>query len=108
LRLPSDHGVRLPDGATLVAGSFQTFIGNFRPELFQFRRCRLKLTTFRKHRFSKDTAMVTMRFDCKALAQFLAGGCAVACILIANGQAPGNAPGMDIGSALRPVPGEVI
>ena len=52
--------------------------------------------------------MVTMRFDCKALAQFLAGGCAVACILIANGQAPGNAPGMDIGSALRPVPGEVI
>ena len=41
LRLPSDHGVRLPDGATLVAGSFQTFIGNFRPELFQFRRCRL-------------------------------------------------------------------
>ena len=52
--------------------------------------------------------MVTMRFDCKALAQFLAGGCAVACILIANGQAPGNAPGMEIGSALRPVPGEVI
>src|SRR6516164_2252512 len=41
LRLPSDHGVRLPDGATLVAGSFQTFIGNFRPELFQFRRCLL-------------------------------------------------------------------
>ena len=53
----------------------------------------LKLTTFRKHRFSKDTAMVTMRFDCKALAQFLAGGCAVACILIANGQAqPINPP----------------
>ena len=41
LRLPSDDGVRLADGATLVAGSFQTFIGNFRPERFQFRRCRL-------------------------------------------------------------------
>jgi len=83
--------------------------------------------------------MATMRFACTVLARLLAAGCAVACILIAHGQAqpinpphapppptfnpsspstvpqpsytiraPGNAPGMDIGSALRPVPGEVI
>jgi hypothetical protein len=37
----SNHSVRFPDGATLVAGSFQAFIGNFRPELFQLRRRRL-------------------------------------------------------------------
>jgi hypothetical protein len=39
MRLPSNHGVRFPDGATLVAGSIQTFIGDFRPKLFQRRRC---------------------------------------------------------------------
>ena len=41
LCLSSNHSVRLPDRATLVAGPFQAFIGNFRPELFQLRRCRL-------------------------------------------------------------------
>ncbi len=40
LQLSSNHSVRLPDGATLVASPFQAFIGNFRPELFQLRRCR--------------------------------------------------------------------
>jgi len=40
LCLSSNHSVRLPDGATLVASPFQAFIGNFRPELFQLRRCR--------------------------------------------------------------------
>jgi hypothetical protein len=37
--------------------------------------------------------MITMRFACMALARFLAGGLAVACILIAHGQAqPINPP----------------
>ena len=53
----------------------------------------LKLRTVREHRFSKDTAMATMRFACTVLARLLAGGCAVACILIAHGQAqPINPP----------------
>jgi hypothetical protein len=45
--LSSNHSVRLPDGATLIAVPFQAFIGDLRPELFQLRRCRLVSVTFR-------------------------------------------------------------
>jgi hypothetical protein len=34
-RLSGDHGVRFPNGAAFVAGSFQGFVGDFRPEFFQ-------------------------------------------------------------------------
>jgi hypothetical protein len=32
--LSADHSVRFPNSTTLIAGSFQAFISNFRPELF--------------------------------------------------------------------------
>jgi hypothetical protein len=32
--LPGDHSVCLPDGTALIAGSFQTIIGYFRPKFF--------------------------------------------------------------------------
>jgi hypothetical protein len=32
---PRDHSVRFPDSAPFVAGSFQAFVGDFRPQLFQ-------------------------------------------------------------------------
>jgi len=32
-RTPRDHSVRFPDSAAFVAGSFQAFVGDFRPEL---------------------------------------------------------------------------
>jgi len=38
--LSAHYSIRFPNGATLIAGSFQAFIGNFRPELFQLRRVR--------------------------------------------------------------------
>jgi len=45
--LSSNHSVRLPDGATLIAVPFQAFIGHLRPELFQLRGYRLVSVTFR-------------------------------------------------------------
>jgi hypothetical protein len=45
--LSRNHSVGLPDGATLITVPFQAFIGHFRPELFQLRRCRLVSVTFR-------------------------------------------------------------
>jgi hypothetical protein len=41
LRLSRDHGIRFPNAAAFVAGSFQAFVGNFSPELLQLPRCRL-------------------------------------------------------------------
>lgn len=41
LRLPRDHSVRFSYGAAFVAGSFQGFVCDFCPKLFQLRRCRL-------------------------------------------------------------------
>ena len=38
--LPGDHSICFPDGAAFIAGSFQTFIGDFRPELLQLCGCR--------------------------------------------------------------------
>jgi hypothetical protein len=46
VRLPRDHSVRFPDSAAFVASSFQGFVGDFRPELFQRRRCRLMRVPF--------------------------------------------------------------
>ena len=40
--LPRDHGFRFPDRATFVAGSFQAFVGEFRPKLLQLPRCRFR------------------------------------------------------------------
>jgi hypothetical protein len=34
-RLPRDYGIRLPDSAAFIAGSFQAFVGDLRPKLFQ-------------------------------------------------------------------------
>jgi len=45
-RLPRDHSVRFSDSAAFVAGSFQGFVGDFRPELFQRRRCGLVRVPF--------------------------------------------------------------
>jgi hypothetical protein len=45
-RLPRDHSVRFPDSAAFVAGSFQGFIGDFRPKLSQRPRCRLVRVPF--------------------------------------------------------------
>jgi len=36
--LPRDHGVCFSDHATFVAGSFEAFVGNFCPKLFQHHR----------------------------------------------------------------------
>jgi len=44
--LSADHCVRFPDGTTLVGRSFQSFIGNFRPQLLQWWRCRLVRVPF--------------------------------------------------------------
>jgi hypothetical protein len=46
LCLPGDHSVCLPDGATLIARSFQAFIGNFRPQFLQLCGCRFVGMTF--------------------------------------------------------------
>jgi hypothetical protein len=46
LRLPRDHGVRLPNCATFIARSFQGFIGDFRPQLLQLLRRRLVRVPF--------------------------------------------------------------
>jgi hypothetical protein len=45
-RLPRDHSVRLANGAAFIAGSFQGFIGDFRPQLLQLPRCRLARVSF--------------------------------------------------------------
>ena len=45
-RPPRDHGVGFPDGAAFVAGSFQGFVGDFRPEFFERPRCRLVRVPF--------------------------------------------------------------
>jgi len=37
--LPRDHGVCFSDHATFVAGSFEAFVGDFCPKLFQRPRC---------------------------------------------------------------------
>ncbi len=39
--VPRDHGVRFPDRAAFVASSFEAFVGDFCPKLFQRSRCRL-------------------------------------------------------------------
>ena len=44
--LPRDHSVCFPDGATFVAGSFQAFVGDFRPELFERARRRFVRVPF--------------------------------------------------------------
>jgi hypothetical protein len=44
--LSADHSVRFPNSTTLIAGSFQAFISNFRPELFQLRRVRFVRVSF--------------------------------------------------------------
>jgi hypothetical protein len=40
-RLPRDDGVRFPDRAAFIAGSFQAFVCDLRPKLLQRPRCRL-------------------------------------------------------------------
>ena len=47
LCLSSNNSVRFPNGATLITVPFQAFIGDFRPELFQVRRCGLVSVLFR-------------------------------------------------------------
>ena len=44
--LSADHSVRFPDGTTLVGRSFQSFVGNFRPQLPEGRGCRLVRVPF--------------------------------------------------------------
>jgi hypothetical protein len=39
-RLPRDDGVRFPDRAAFIAGSFQAFVCDLRPKLLQRPRCR--------------------------------------------------------------------
>ena len=46
LLLPCYHRVRFPDSAAFVAGSLQTFVGDFRPEHFQSPGCRLVRVPF--------------------------------------------------------------
>lgn len=45
-RLSPDHSVRFPDSAAFVAGSFQAFVGDFRPEFFELPRGRLVCVPF--------------------------------------------------------------
>jgi hypothetical protein len=45
-RLPRDHSVGFPDSTAFVARSFQGFIGDFRPKLFQRPRRRLVRVPF--------------------------------------------------------------
>jgi len=40
-RLPRDDGVRFPDRAAFIGGSFQAFVCDLRPKLLQRPRCRL-------------------------------------------------------------------
>ena len=49
LLLPCYHRVRFPDSAAFVAGSLQTFVGDFRPEHFQSPGCRLVRVSFGVH-----------------------------------------------------------
>src|SRR5262245_58496022 len=44
--LPRDDRVRFPDSAAFVARSFQTFVGDLSPELFQSQGCRLVRVPF--------------------------------------------------------------
>lgn len=44
--LPGNYGICFSDGATFVACSFQRFVSNFRPKLFQFRGSRLARVPF--------------------------------------------------------------
>jgi hypothetical protein len=44
--LPRDHSVCFSDGATFVAGSFQAFVGDFRPKLFKHARRRFVRVPF--------------------------------------------------------------
>jgi len=45
-RLPRDDGVRFPDRAAFIAGSFQAFVCDLRPKLLQRPRCRLVRMAF--------------------------------------------------------------
>jgi hypothetical protein len=44
--LPRDYSVRFSDSSAFIASSLQRFVGDFRPKLFQLRRCRLVRVPF--------------------------------------------------------------
>ena len=50
---PCYHRVRFPDSTAFVAGSLQTFVGDFRPEHFQSPGCRLVRVRFSVIRYPR-------------------------------------------------------
>lgn len=75
LCLSADHSVRFPDGTALVGRSFQGFIGNFRPQLLQCRRCRLMRVPFSIVRSPRHIKSLIRAFDFRSSARELMTTC---------------------------------